>query len=348
MEVHESPFVEALLAAPAGVALLARLEAEHRRDVGWFESPPGSDPDAVAAAVGSVGIMSFGRLVERAVDAAQALAGPWTSDAPQSLVGAYRHAEARRPIAEAVHERFGARLHRPGDPRCQEWWDTDPLRRSCPDRTLFRDFHQVYGSGEFTWAGLWTATGPPVAAHGALIAAWEMDEGPISRWRLPVRLGPRVWEIHRPDDWVRLVETYPKSAGRTHDGWELPGPNQHAADIAGLVSLPGQHGVRTKVSRHLLPDWQAVATDYDGVNLSWAGFLTTEGYVSDLGAGGVAMLRYWASERTHWLADVFDEPAPIGAPALSHSGIGALGVDVRVDSARRARDLVTLHRLLGR
>jgi hypothetical protein len=26
MEVHESPFVEALLAAPAGVALLARLE----------------------------------------------------------------------------------------------------------------------------------------------------------------------------------------------------------------------------------------------------------------------------------------------------------------------------------
>jgi len=91
-----------------------------------------------------------------------------------------------------------------------------------------------------------------------------------------------------------------------------------------------------------------VATDYDGVHLSWAGFLTTEGYVSDLGTGGVAMLRYWASEHTQWLADVFGEPAPIGTPELSGRGKGFLGVDVRVDSARRAGDLATLHRLLGR
>jgi hypothetical protein len=31
-----------------------------------------------------------------------------------------------------------------------------------------------------------------------------------------------------------------------------------------------------------MPDWQAVAQDYAGVHLSWARFLTTEGYISGL------------------------------------------------------------------
>jgi hypothetical protein len=168
--------------------------------------------------------MSFGRMVKLAVEAAESLAGPWTGDAPGPLVGAYRHAAARRPIAEAV--------------------------------------------------------------DGGLAAE--------------------------------------------------------------LLAVPGQHAMRAHVSRHVLPDWAAVSADYDGVHLSWAGFLTTEGYVCDLDAGGVTMLRYWGSERTHWLADVFGDPVPLGAPVLSGSMSGALGVDVGVDDARRAHDLDVLTKLLVR
>lgn len=84
------------------------------------------------------------------------------------------------------------------------------------------------------------------------------------------------------------------------------------------------------------------------VHLSWAGFLTTEGYVCDLEAGAVTMLRYWGSERTLWLADVFGDPAPLGAPVLSGRVNGDLGVDIRADQARQQRDLDVSMALLGR
>ncbi len=349
MDGDETPFVEALLAAPAGVALLARLEAEHRSDVAWFDSPADSDPAVVGQAARSVGTMSFGRMVKLAVEAAESLAGPWTGDAPGPLVGAYRHAAARRPIAEAVDARFAARLRAPVDLEAQQWWHTNHPRQGPFDRGLFRDFGSVYGNGEFTEAGLWTATEPPADAHDALVSAWEMFEGPVSRWRLPLHLGARAWEVHRPGDWVRLVEAYPKRAVKAHAGWELPGPNQPDGGLAAeLLAVPGQHAMRAHVSRHVLPDWAAVSADYDGVHLSWAGFLTTEGYVCDLDAGGVTMPRYWGSERTHWLADVFGDPVPLGAPVLSGSMSGALGVDVGVDDARRAHDLDVLTKLLVR
>jgi hypothetical protein len=51
-------------------------------------------------------------------------------------------------------------------------------------------------------------------------------------------------------------------------------PNQRQGDVAELLAVPDQHAVRDHVERHLVPDWGAVAADYDGVHLSWAGFLT--------------------------------------------------------------------------
>ncbi len=82
------------------------------------------------------------------------------------------------------------------------------------------------------------------------------------------------------------------------------------------------------LDRHVLPDWDAVASEYDGVRLSWAGFITTEGFVSDLGDHGATMLRYWSSERTLWLRDVFGEPDPLEAPLLTGNVSDAVGIDV--------------------
>ncbi len=337
--------LRSILAAPAGVALLAGLEGHRGDGRGWFATAVDSDPEAVARAVDDVGASSFGALVSAAVEAAAWGAGPWMPDAPMNLARAYAHAGARRPIARALVERYGDELDRDIDVGAQQWWHaTEPSASAVAPR--FTDFDDVYGNGEFTFAGLWTVTDPPAEVHVDLVDAWEMDRGPVSRWHLPVSATARVWEIHDPTDWARLVETYPRVADRPHGGWELPGPNQHDGDVDALLTVAGQHAARRDGRRHVLPDWAAVADDYDGVHLSWAGFITTEGHVSDLGDDRLTMLRYWASERTLWLADVFATPVPEAAPMLS--GMAVRGVDVGRDQDRQRQDRAVLRALLAR
>jgi hypothetical protein len=115
-----------------------------------------------------------------------------------------------------------------------------------------------------------------------------------------------------------------------------------------LRAVATQHAVRTEIAVHVLPDWEAVAADLDGVHLSWAGFLTSEGYISDLPNGGVTMMRYWGSERTLWLHDVFDDPEPLGAPALTGRVGGGVGIDASSDSERQASDRSVIETLLDR
>lgn len=63
-------------------------------------------------------------------------------------------------------------------------------------------------------------------------------------------------------------------------------------------------------------------------------------------------LRYWFSERTHWLADGFGEPQPAAMPVLparvARRGGSDVPVDLRSDGERRRRDEHALLRLLGR
>lgn len=361
-------FESVCLESPVGVSLLAMLEARQRRDGSPHQSPPDSSVDAVDAAVDAVKAMSFGQLCSAAVDAATSIAGPWTADAPLQLALAYRFADRRLPIAEAIVERFGSALHAPLDPTSQEWWMSAPSPVAPePPRPLFRDFDSVYGNGEFTWAGLRTSTDPPDEAHEELVRAWEIYPGSVSRWRLPVHDGARVFEIHRPQDWVRLVESHPRQARRPHDGWELPNPTQRSLLARGsgtgwsigrrkrggrapvdLLRIPQQRAAVAESLTHMLPDWAGVAGSCDAVHLSWAGFITSEGYVSRFGDGSVTMLRYWGSERTLWLRDVFAEPEPLAAPQLSGRIGGTPGATGHSDPLRRERDRALLTSLLGR
>ncbi len=333
--VEMVPVVDDLLAAPVGVALLDRLEAAERGLFPSFDALSDSDPEAVGRAALAARALPVEQLLHVVLEAADSLAGPWTGGAPDSLALAYEFAPARRPIAEAVWQRFGELLA--GPMGSQEYW----LSRRDPGMTVepgFADFSRVYGNGEFTWAGFRTASAPAWQIHDDLVAAWEMFPGPISRWHMPVGPGARVWNINHPAEWVRLVETFPKVATEPHAGWELPGPNQHKRDVARLAAVPAQHGVRTTLARHVLPDWRAVASEYDGVHLSWAGFITAEGFVRDLGDRAATMLRFWASERTLWFRDVFGEPEPLDAPSLTGNVSGAFGIDVTRDDDRAASD----------
>ena len=303
------------MASPLGVSWLAVLEAGGSGDERWPATSPIADPAAVSAAVDLIGEMSFGRLVESAVFAAVFESGPWMVDAPAKIAAAYEQADWRAPIAEAVSERFGDQLHAPIDHGSQQWFtDGSPGLESLAP--LFGGFDDVYGAGEFPLAGLWTATDPPPEALGEMVGSWEYETGPITRWWLPVRPEASVFEIHRPADWARLVTAHPRAAA-PHPGWELPGINQYVTDITPLLVSAEHRAARESVRHHLVPDWRSVSGQYDGVHLSWAGFITSEGYVVDLGDGDVTMLRYWFSERTLWLADVFGEPRAAPDPQIN-------------------------------
>jgi hypothetical protein len=311
-------FVDAVLASPLGVSWLAVLEAWHpeeERKEGWPSASPVADPSAVAAAVDQVGELSFGALMRGAVFAGVMESGPWMPDAPDRLAAAYRQAERRAPIVEAVAARFGDELHAPIRRDRQQWF-TDGSPGIASIAPLFRDLDEVYGAGEFTTSGLWTATDPPPDTLEEMAGAWEIETGPIARWWLPARPEARVAELHRPDDWARLVAEHPRLAA-PHPGWELPGANQHVGELSRLLTMSGQRAARDSVrGHHLVPDWRSVADRYDGVHLSWAGFIASEGCIVDLGEGDVTMLRYWFSERTLWLADVFGEPRPAPDPGI--------------------------------
>lgn len=300
-------------------------------------------------------------------------------EAPMGVAAAYRNAESRLPIAAALVRKFGDTLHEPLDPGGQEWWTTDMAPHRHADGSL-----------------LWTATRPPAEAHDDVVNAWELFPPPTSRWHVEIEGRPKVKEIHRPADWVDLVERWPDTdAGmyKSYGTWEFrsPGPPRRwrlrlsrrptpvarfvwvkpgplgwlsgllprnrpprydeEAQIRELLAVPGQHAAYPSPPRLVGVDWRAAAEHYDAVHLSWAGFLTTEGYVSELADGSVTMLRGFASEHTLWLSDVFAPvPAvPLGAPeGLTGEIDDDRGIDVAAGPARAARDRLNLDVMLGR
>ena len=305
-------FVDAVLESPLGVALRARVESRARFPNGW--APIGhSSAEGVEAAVSLVESMPLGDLVGLVLDAAVTDVGPWISEAPHNAATAHREASTRVPIAAAIEARFAEELHLPLQLDAQQWWWTTGGSTLAP---LFRDFERVYDAGQFTWAGLWTVSDPPPVTHAGLVEAWEMLDGRVTRWSLPVRSDARVFEINRPGDWVQLVTDHPREAAAHGEHWELPGINQDPSSVKVLMDVVGQRAARTSVRSHLVPDWRSVAEQFDAVHLTWAGLITAEGCITDLAGGDVAMLRYWFSERTLWLADVFGEPEPLAAPFL--------------------------------
>ena len=94
-----------------------------------------------------------------------------------------------------------------------------------------------------------------------------MCEFPLAWWSMRFLEEVRVFEIHGPADWHNLCVRYP--AKGTEDD-------------------------------RLVPNWGAVAEDWDGVHLSLGGLLTTEQnrYES---AAGWSMLDSWHAEQTYWL-----------------------------------------------
>jgi hypothetical protein len=152
------------------------------------------------------------------------------------------------------------------------------------------------------WGGHWwstpagqrlvvtTRTRPALAADGfapvgLLLVEDEMGWRTARSWPVHPPADVGVLELTRPADWVALVARYPLAvtASRRHDWWRTTGWD----------------------GEWLVPDWTAVAEDYDGVHLTVDGYLSTAGRALSVpGTDARTLLGGWDPDAIWWLTDV--------------------------------------------
>jgi hypothetical protein len=96
------------------------------------------------------------------------------------------------------------------------------------------------------------------------------------------RPGASIFEIAGPEAWEELVERYPLTVthSRRHDWWRATGQNGAWA----------------------IPDYLAVAADYDGIHLTVLGYLSTAGRALPA-CDAYTVLAGWNPDETWWLTD---------------------------------------------
>jgi len=156
---------------------------------------------------------------------------------------------------------------------------------------------------EASYSGLWWSTPAmaqlvtttrPLPRLGSAALAWEEDsfgQGSAAVWSMQATFEPRVWEVDGPEAWTRLVDRYPLDVtfARRHDWYRTTG-------LAG---------------RWRIPDWDAVAEDWDAVHVSVAGYLTTATRALPLADGASAtVLAGWNPDQAWWLRDVLTTTTP--------------------------------------
>ncbi|WP_207453593.1 hypothetical protein [Desertivibrio insolitus] len=102
---------------------------------------------------------------------------------------------------------------------------------------------------------------------------------------LPLEVTPTsTYELDGPDAWAELCHRFPLevTASRRHDWYRVTGWD----------------------SEWVIPDWSAVAREYDAVHLSLAGYLTTAGRGIPLTETHSTVLAGWDPDQTYWLRDV--------------------------------------------
>jgi hypothetical protein len=154
------------------------------------------------------------------------------------------------------------------------------------------------------WSGYWWSTPAPsrlptttrsipgTGAVGLALVEDGLGWRAARCWPVAVRTDPRIYEISGPDQWTGLVGRYPMnvSKSRRHDWWR----------------------VTHWTGAWLIPDFAAVAEDYDAVPLSVAGYLATAGRAWPVG-DACTLLAGWNPDQTYWLTDIL----VLGGPATT-------------------------------
>ena len=179
----------------------------------------------------------------------------------------------------------GAARERPADARAAaagEWWST-PALSGVPVTTRARP----------------EAADRP-APVGLVLVEDEAGWPTARTWPVQVPATARVLELTGPHAWTALVERFPLDVSDARRGvwWEVTGRDGAWA----------------------IPDWPAVAGEYDAVHLTVDGYLSTAGRALPVDVPGAGrpvstLLAGWDPDATWWLTDVLPPP---GEPAHWH------------------------------
>ena len=224
----------------------------------------------------------------RAAIARRAL-NPWSRDFAQAVPAALSRGSRLSSLAREVVAHPGSR-----------WW-TDPidLSRQVLASDDVRDQASRPASPESNarWEDYaqrparWRITSTLRGRYSCLdtVIARGVGEWPMSSYRrfeAEIDDSARVREIASPEDWHSLCVSYPRV-------------NQRAASPAGAGTLS--------------PDWARVATQWDGVHLTFMALLTAP-FVRVNSAAGTTMLWSWDTEGAIWLPGEFLQAgAPLAA-----------------------------------
>ncbi|WP_395404031.1 hypothetical protein ACHMXB_07215 [Arthrobacter sp. UC242_113] len=325
-----------LTAAQPEIWTLAARAAEYPQDQGLASELAGAlrSPASVSAAESAGGRALLAGLTE-AVDAARYWQQPDETDA---LLAQPAIRLALGPVADTLANSLAA-WWGPGsldrDRQCFVQWTDERIGQPPDPRGAARKLSDWKAAAmaderqaaerpenpDANWGGWWWSTPrpselltttrsmPELGATGLLLVEDGLGWKQAAVWPLVTRPDSRVYEIDGPAAWTWLAARYPMdvSLSKRHDWWRTTG-------IAGPW---------------LVPDWSAVAADYDGVHLTLWGYLTTAGLAlaARPSAGpSVAVfertvLAGWDPDETYWLNDV-----------LTH---GAAPSDWRIDGSGR-------------
>jgi hypothetical protein len=137
------------------------------------------------------------------------------------------------------------------------------------------------------FAGVWTS--PALGRLGPAALHFVEDTMGYERarvWPIRPQPGARVLEITAPQDWAELCRRFPLevTASRRSDWGRATG----------------------RYGRWVLPDWPAVAGEWDAVHVTGAGYLRASGRAIAVDSDVASMLAGWDPGMTAWLTDAFD------------------------------------------
>lgn len=294
-----SEFLERLSRAPVGLAWLATLElvaTDGPQQAGRVDPLRASSPSGVERAAELAAALPLGELLRIAVLSTDSISPWYDSTRPEPV---FEFAGHRTPILDAIAQRPDLdQLELPATSTQWFWNDGDWLDTAISQdlglNTMpnwFPHIGTLSTSSPFPDDSEWPTFEAPVESE------WDLCFGPVTRWSVQTRDSARIHQIDGPEDWVELVERFPRAA-------ELD-----AGVIEDLMSVG--YDDAGDWHRCIGVDWPKVTEVYDGVHLSWAGFLTVNALPISLGDHDMTLMRRWGAERTAWLTPTLEDPEPL-------------------------------------
>ncbi|HEX8303874.1 MAG TPA: hypothetical protein VF612_03275 [Jatrophihabitans sp.] len=173
--------------------------------------------------------------------------------------------------------------------------DSQPFEDSAGRALDWRTISGAWWSAPMANPGAHTARsfGQPPLPVGLVWVEDAFGWSTATSWQVRPASEVRVLELRGPQDWVEMVRRYPlevTATAKRGDWWRTTGRD----------------------GRWAMPDWPAVADDWDAVHLTVAGYLTTAGRALPVDGDTATVLAGWPPDATFWLADVLEA---VGGPA---------------------------------